>query len=303
MQTKTKAHVAVLAANLLFGANFAAIKYIIPGYLPPFALNMVRVTGSMILFWLMFASKPGRFSINKKDLGRFIVCAATGVAINQLLFVKGLSLTTSIHGALLMLITPIFITFIAAWLLKEKLNIYKIIGLSLGIGGAINLILMKEGSQHGSDVLAGDMLILINGIAYAFYLVLVRPLMANYSAMHVIRWVFTIGFFMMLPFGLLPALETNWQGFDLSHWLALSFVILGGTFFAYLFNIYGVQNIGASATGAYIYTQPVFATAFAMWFTGESLNLAKALSALLIFAGVFLANYKQSQLKSTANNY
>ncbi len=292
MNSKTKAHLAVLAANLFFGANFTAIKYITPSHIPPFGLNMVRVAASMILFWLMFAFKPGKPGIDKKDLGRFIVCAATGVAINQLLFVKGLSLTTSIHGALLMLVTPIFITFIAAWLLKERLNIYKVIGLSLGIGGAVNLILMKEGNQHGSDVLMGDILVTINAVAYAFYLVLVRPLMANYSSLHVIRWVFTIGFFMMIPFGMMPTIETDWSAFQWQHWLALGFIITGGTFFAYLFNVYGVQNIGASATGTYIYTQPVFATLIAMWITGEQLNFAKIISAILIFIGVFLANYK-----------
>jgi len=56
----------------------------------------------------------------------------TGVVINQILFVKGVSLTTSIHSSLLSLSTPIFITFIAAWLIRERLNVLKLIGLASG---------------------------------------------------------------------------------------------------------------------------------------------------------------------------
>ena len=53
---------------------------------------------------------------------RFFCCALTGIAINHMLFLKGLSLSYAIHAALLMLTTPILITFIAAWLLKEMIS-------------------------------------------------------------------------------------------------------------------------------------------------------------------------------------
>jgi drug/metabolite transporter (DMT)-like permease len=60
----------------------------------------------------------------------------SGVATNQPLLIKGLSMTYSIHASLLMLTTPLFITFIAAWLLKEMPALNKFIGLALGIGGS-----------------------------------------------------------------------------------------------------------------------------------------------------------------------
>jgi len=95
----------------------------------PFGLNLLRVGISTILLWTLFLFSKEKKKIEAKHLGRFFVCALTGIAINQLLFIKGLSLTYSIHASLLMLTTPILITFIAAWVLKEKLNKYKIAGL------------------------------------------------------------------------------------------------------------------------------------------------------------------------------
>jgi drug/metabolite transporter (DMT)-like permease len=65
-----------------------------------------------------------------------------------------------------------------------------------------------------------------------------------------------------------------------------------GTFLAYYFNAFGIQKLGASTTGAYIYTQPVFAAIIAMIVLGESFTPEKIISGVLIFAGVFLVSRK-----------
>jgi drug/metabolite transporter (DMT)-like permease len=166
----------------------------------------------------------------------------------------------------------------------------------LGIGGATLLILMKDNSTSGKDMLLGDILIIINAISYAFYLVLVRPLMEHYKPIHVLRWVFTFGTFMILPFGLEQFIDTNWAAFGTTQWVALTFVALFVTFFAYLFNVYGLSVIGSSATGSYIYTQPVFAAIIAMVFMGEHFTITKALAALCIFSGVYLVNIRKRNL-------
>ena len=131
MKKNTQAHAAVLGANIIFAANYSIVKFITPGYMQPFAINFVRVASSIILFWILWLLKPGPSGIQRKDISRFIACGITGVLINQIFFIKGLSLTTPIHSSLLSLCTPIFITFIAAWLIKESLNWMKLIGLAL----------------------------------------------------------------------------------------------------------------------------------------------------------------------------
>ncbi len=294
MTKNYKAHTAVIGANFIFGANYAVVKYISPSVIHPYALNVVRIITSLFLFWLLFLFAPGRMKIQQKHIPRFLLCGLTGVVINQILFIKGVSLTTPIHSSLLSLATPIFITIIAAWLLKEGFTILKFLGLVLGVGGATLLILLKDSSPGGTDILLGDILVLINAISYAFYLVLVRPLMAVYSGIQVLRWIFTFGAIIILPFGMSHFVATDWSVFTIEHWLALAFVAIGATFLAYLFNVYGITHIGPSATGAYIYTQPVFAAIIAIIFTGEHFNLFKLIAAILIFTGVYLVNYKKA---------
>lgn len=293
MTKNTKAHAAVLGANFIFGANYAIVKYITPSFLHPFALNVVRILVSLALFWFLFLFKPAKVKIQKKHIPRFLLCALTGVVINQIFFIKGVSLTTPIHSALLSLATPIFITIIAAWLLREGFTWIKFMGLVLGIGGAAMLILLKDSSHTSNNILLGDLMVLINAISYSFYLVLVRPLMKTYSGIQVLRWIFTFGSVVILPFGIQQFLSTNWVAFDLSHWIALGCVAVGATFLAYLLNVYGISVIGASATGTYIYTQPVFAAVIAIIFAGEHFSWVKLTAAILIFTGVYLANIKK----------
>jgi drug/metabolite transporter (DMT)-like permease len=287
---KTKAHAAVIAANLIFGANFSVVKYISPRLTGPFALNLMRVAVTVILFWFLYLLKPSSATIQRKHLVRFLLCGVTGVAINQLLFIKGLTMTSPIHASLLILATPIFITILAIFFAKEKPSFFKFAGLVLGIAGAVLLVLQKEHAGIGSNILLGDIFCTINAVSYALYFILVRPLMKEYTPVHVIRWVFTFGAVMVLPFGINEFTKIDWSLFHLPDYASLAFVVVGATFFAYLFNIYGLSHLNASVVGTYIYTQPVYAAIIAMLFWGEILTWQKIVAAFLIFGGVFLAN-------------
>ncbi|HRD57957.1 MAG TPA: DMT family transporter [Ferruginibacter sp.] len=302
MKNTTKAHLALLGTNLFFAINFSAIKFLVnDGFIQAFALNLVRVAVSVVLLWMLFLVKPTKMPIQKKHVGRFLLCALLGIAINQLLFVKGLSLTYSIHASLLMLTTPILITILAAWFLKEKLNALKIAGLLLGIGGAVILIAGRTGSSNALDVLLGDVLVIINAVAYTFYFILVKPLMQIYNAMGIIRIVFTIGFFMMLPFCWTEFEATNFSNFTTNAWLALACIAVCGTFLAYAFNIYGIKILGASIAGAYIYSQVVFASVIAAVFMGEEITVVKLVAGGCIMLGVYLSN-RPTKTKAIQNS-
>ena len=89
MQQKTKAHLALLLTNIFFAINYTAVKSLINQQLvKPFGLNLLRVGISAILLWALYIFKPVKSPIHKKDRGRFFLCALTGIAINQMLFLK-----------------------------------------------------------------------------------------------------------------------------------------------------------------------------------------------------------------------
>jgi drug/metabolite transporter (DMT)-like permease len=291
LNKRTLAHIALFFTNVFFAINLTAVKHLTNLQLArPFGINVVRVGVSVFLFWVLYLLKPVNIKIDKTDRKRLLLCAISGIAINQLLFLKGLSLTYPIHAALLLLITPILIVFIAAWILKEGLGFLKIAGLALGVLGALVLILAKDRPGNGNNVLPGDLFIIINAVSYTIYFILVKPLMLKYNPVVILRWIFTIGLVLVLPFGWIEFIQIPWEQYTAIDFTTMGLVVISGTFLAYLFNLYGIKILGASVAGSYIYTQPVFAALTAMLFLHEELALYKIIAALLIFSGVYLAN-------------
>lgn len=299
MKSETKAHIAVLSTNLFFAVNFSLVKYVSPVLIKPYAINILRVGVSLILFWLLWTMGDIKPHIKRKHWPRFFLCGLTGIAINQMFFIKGLTYTSAIHASLLILLTPILITVFAFTILKEKVTIIKALGLALGIGGAVLLILSKEQSASATNYLLGDLLIVINAISYTVYFIIVKPLMREYPPLHVVRWVFTFGFIMILPFGWNEFFASHWDKLAWSHLASLFFIVVPATFLAYFFNIYGIQHLGAGVTGSYIYTQPVFAALIAIIFFHEHLTPAKLLAGMMIFLGVFLVSFKRGSLNKS----
>lgn len=221
-----------------------------------------------------------------------ILCALTALAVNQMLFMKGISYTYSIHVSLLLLISPILITLFASWLLRERITLLKIFGLLLGITGATILISSGKNSGSGNDVVLGDMLIILSTVSYTIYFILVKPLMAKYPAIAVMRWTFTFGLLLVLPVGWNEAKAIDWSHYHVLEYVLLFVIAVPGTILAYIFNAHGIKVLGASTAGSYIYLQPVFAVIMAVFFLGENLVLYKIIAGVLILAGVYLANKK-----------
>lgn len=291
MSQRIKAHLGLLATNLFFAINVSAMKYITTeGFAGPYGLNVVRSAICVLLFWMLFFITNEKKPLNKKDILRFVLCALSALAANQMLFMKGVSLTYPIHASLLLLITPILITFIAAWVLKERITTYKLVGLLLGITGACILILSGTTALEANNILLGDFLIIISTILYTIYFILVKPLMERYPTMDVMRWVFTFGVIMILPLGWTEFVNIPWRDYKLTEYILVFMIVVPGTFLAYIFNAYGIKKLSASTAGTYIYMQPVFAVIIATIFLKETLELYKIIAGVIIFTGVYLAN-------------
>ena len=287
-----KAHLALLGANLFYGAGFTVAKTVMPRLILPFGFILIRVAVVTALFWLTVAAGPAyRARIDKKDWKILILGGLFGVALNQMLFFYGLNLTMPIHASLIMMSTPLLITIIAAVVLKAGLSWEKALGLALGIGGAVLLMTSGKELKATPTALQGDVAILLNAASYAVYLVIIKPLMARYRPVIVVRWVFLFGLMFVLPFGWEQFGAIDWRLFTAGDYLAVAFIVVCCTFFTYLWNIYALRVLSPATAGAYIYLQPFFAAAISVVWLGEGLSWVKLLAAALIFAGVYLVNF------------
>lgn len=293
-----QAHIALLAVNIIYGANYSIAKEVMPDYVQPFAFVLMRVGGALILFWIV-SSLFIKEKVDKQDFPRLALLGVFGVACNQLLFLKGLSITTPINSAIIMISNPIVVLLIAAAVIKEKISINKLIGIALGIAGALLLLLFNKSFSFGSDTIKGDIMILINSISWALYLVLVKPLMKKYNTFTIVKWVFTFGFIYVLPFGFNEFKAVEWSTMPTQIVWDIAFVVIGTTFFAYVLNTYALRALSPSIVSIYIYLQPFLATLFAVLvYHNDTLDLRKVTAAVLIIFGVYLVSMPFKKTKS-----
>ncbi len=297
MNEQIKAHLALLGANLFYGAGFTVAKIVMPSLIQPKGFILIRVAVVTILFWLSyFGGKNFRTKIDRKDWRTLILCAIFGVATNQLLFFQGLNLTSPIHASLMMLSTPILVSLFAVYALHEKLSVNKIIGLILGVSGAVILVLLGGKDKVATNALLGDVFVLMNATSYAIYLVIAKPLMTKYRPIIVIRWIFLLGLLVVFPFGISEFTEINWHMFSFKEYAAVAFIVICCTFFTYLWNIYALRILSPATAGAYIYLQPVFAALIAVFFYFEHLSWTKVIASIFIFAGVYFVSKRKATI-------
>ncbi len=288
-----KPHLALFAVALIYGANYTIAKEVLdPGHVQPIGFIGLRAGAGMILFWMVqyFAKSE---KIKKEDWKLLVLCAFLGVFTNQILFFIGLKWTSAIHASLIITGIPIAVMISAALILREKITRLKILGIIIGIIGATYLITSGKSLNFESSQILGDLCVLGNTISYGLYLVLVRRLMLTYHPFTVLRWVFTFGFLMVIPFAIPDLIQVNWSSLSGNIWAAIGYVLIFTTFLTYLLNAYALKRTTATVVGMYVYLQPIIATTIAIGFAKDVLTTPKVIAAILIFTGVWLVNKKQ----------
>lgn len=287
------AHIAILLANLIYGANYTIAKWVMPAYILPYGFIFLRVLGALIFFWSVQLLLP-KEKIERGDYLRLFFCGIFGVAINQLMFFKGLDLSTPVNASLMMVTTPILVMIIAILAKKEVFTWIKALGIGLGAFGALLLLAGKE-FDFSSETALGNLFVFVNAISYGIYLSIVKPLMHKYHPITIIKWVFLFGFIPVFFVGFQEFSAIEWSSFDWKIWLSVAYVVIGVTCFAYLFNIFALSKVNPSVIGIYIYLQPVIAAGIAIYFQADSFDWIKGFAALCVFLGVYLLSFYKKE--------
>lgn len=288
------AHLFLVLVNLIYAVSYGFSKDVLADCLPPFTFILCRVFGAFTLFWICFFKTE---TIQKKHIVRFMICGALGVAMNQLMFFEGLANTSSINASIIMVTTPILVLMLSFLFLNERLSSRKIIGVLIGLFGALGVILWQTptNSPHQSTMY-GNAFIFMNACSYAGYLVCVKPLMKTYKPFTVLKWVFTFGTIYVLPFGLAQIGQVNLDVVDGWMIFEIGFVVFFTTFLTYLLSISALNKVSPTLVSMYIYIQPVLTIFIAVAQQKEQFSWFQFAMGLLVCFGVYLvANIKRKK--------
>jgi len=281
-------YVALLFVQLFFG-TLPVFGKIAMREMEPFALAAFRALFGALFLSLAaraFSGPEPRQTLREK--GEVALLSLLGVVANQVLFIAGLSLTTATHATLLVATVPVFTILVGLLSRRERPSPRRLLAVPIAFGGVLFLLDPANLSfRHGTFV--GDLLVTLNSVAYAWFLVRARDVLVRRPALSFVSQAFRYGalpiLLLALP-GLSRLRPAELSGPALG---SLVGVVLLGTVGSYALNAWALARTSASTTAFFIYVQPVFAGAFAFFALGEEPSPRIFGAAALIFAGVALA--------------
>jgi drug/metabolite transporter (DMT)-like permease len=292
-RVKTWAHISLLAANIIYGLNYSIAKAIMPDSIKPFALVSLRTFTAAGLFWITSLFIP-KENVSRKELLYLFGCSFFGMVINQVLFLVGLNYTSPVNSSIIISTNPIFAFVFAALILREKITFLKGTGLAIGLSGVILLILQNGTPDISSTTFIGDIYTLVNTISWAFYTVIIKRMVEKYHPVTVMKWTFLFAMLTTVPLGYSEWSVMEWSAISMKGWLGIGFVLVFATYLGYLLISFGLRRLSPTIVSTYTYINPVIAAYLASVLGQDHINFIMVVSALLIFAGVFVVSLQKN---------
>ena len=281
-----------LIALMIFGwsGNYVAGKIALREF-PPLLLTSWRAlfAGALILpaWWWERRRGGGRWTW--REAPALLALGLLGVTLNQTLFVFGLSRTSVAHAAIFANLTPITVLLLSAAGGLERFTAGKLGGMAVALGGVALLKTLEPHARNAPQAsLAGDLLIFAGGLAFALFTVFGKPVTKRHSAITVNTFAYVAGALVMAPVAAWQSARFPMASITPKAWGALLFMALFSSVISYLIYYWALGRMAPSQISKFSYFQPPAATALGVIVLGEQVTWALAVSAAVIFAGVFL---------------
>lgn len=260
-----------------------------------FEMVTFRVVGGAICFWTasLFVKKE---EVRRKDLMLLFFAGMLGIVLNQCCYTIGLSITSPVNASIMTTVMPIITMILAAIFLHEPVSVKKIAGIVLGATGAFILITgSRNGTASNEGKLTGDLLCLLAQFCFATYLTIFKHLIARYTVITCMKWMITFAAIVITPFSYTRMSALPWSEITATTWSETAFVVIGGTFLAYILMMRGQKTLRPTVVSMYNYVQPIVACIVSVA-TGLGLfGWGQGFAVALVFSGVYLVTQSKSR--------
>ena len=283
----TSAHIALLFCNIVWACDYPFYNLVLGRYISPLAM----VSASLVIaaLWSLVPllwEKPER--VEPTDRIKIIGAAMLIGVARKLCMMFGLAHTSPIDGSIISTSTPLIVLFLSVIVGIERLSKMKVIGLLLGMAGAIAIIVSSNIGSHTQSDIIGNLLILVSACVSAAYMVWFKRLVGKYRVTTLLRWIYCSSAIVMLPIGAHDIITTDLSTMDTGIILASLFVLIVPTYLPNLLLNYSLKFVAPTTTSIYSYIQPVVAIILAVAMGLDKPHLDTLFFAVVIFIGVGL---------------
>lgn len=224
-----------------------------------------------------------------RDWILLLVSALGGFVLFPVLFSMGVRQTSASHAALILAVSPLFTGLIAAVVERRRPKGAWWLGAAVAFLGEIALIAFRAGMVEHEASLAGDLLVVVACMSSAAGYVAGARLAHRLTTWATTFWGIGLGGLILLP--IVPAIlgPAAWAGAGALGWSAIGYLSLGSTILGYICWYWALQRGGIARIGATQFMQPVIALLLAVLVLGEPVTGPLIVAALLVVAGVAIA--------------
>ena len=290
---------ACFAAYAIFGVNIITCKDLTSGNLiSPITIFTLRALGAGLIFWILSLFLPHE-KVDKKDYLKIFAAAFLGYFVTQLTFLVAIPEVTPMHCSIISSMSPIYTMFIAAFVLKEPLTWKKAAGVLISLCGILFLIFnnARGGSGASESSIRGILLMFLNSLSFSLYLGIFKPVIARYSVVTFMKWIFLFSALMAMPMSFREVISLSWTRIPSVQLWELGYLIVFATFISYFLIPIGQKRIRPTLVSMYSYIQPIIATVISIIIGMDILTWQKMLAACLVFFGVFVVSRSRSAAK------
>jgi len=284
---KVKYNMALVASNILFGANFSFYVSLTEYYLSFQQIFMLQVAVAAAFFipFALFSRRSYRITV--EDFGTIFIVALLVIYGWMYMLLWGASKTSPIDASTIATLGPVFTLIVAHIVAPQRVSKVKALGAIVAMSGALVLLMDRGKNLLGTaDEAFGNALVLCAVVAIAANTVLIRSQLRKYGELTIMGWYYIIGFVMAAPFFWSEIAGINPLRLPLIPRLELLYVIFLGTVLPMWLLYVGSSHLTALHTALYRYLQPVVAAGLSLLRGQNIIDRTNIIGAALIFTGV-----------------
>ena len=133
-------HLMVLSTIVIYSFNTNFMKILMPEWIGPHGLVLIRCTVMAFGFWIISLFIPAnkqQAKPKRKDILMMMLGGLLGIGGNLLLYINGLNITGPVDAFVIRTVQPIIVIALAVLILHADFNRYKAIGIILGLAGTL----------------------------------------------------------------------------------------------------------------------------------------------------------------------
>ena len=303
---KFKYNMALVAANVLFGANFSFYVSLTRYYFAFQQIFMMQVAVAAAFFipFALFSKRSYRVTV--EDFGSIFIVAILVIYGWMYMLLWGASKTSPIDASTIATLGPVFTLIVAHIVAPQRISKLKAAGAAVAMCGALVLLSDRGRNLLGTaDEAFGNALVLCAVVAIAANTVLIKQQLQRYGELVIMGWYYIIGFVMAAPFFWREVVDISFLQMPIFPLLELFYVLFFGTVLPMWLLYVGSSQLTAVHSALYRYIQPIVAAVLTILRGQNIIDRANIVGAVLIFSGVVVVvagNIISSQVLSATRH-